>query len=125
MKPEAFAAQALEAARTGARVLIIRNTVKAAIATLEAVEALAQPGDDRLLFRTGNVATLHHSRFAAEDRKRLDRAVELALSVSPDRPPGGVIVIGTQTLEQSLDIDADLLLTDLCPIDVLLHAPQT
>jgi CRISPR-associated endonuclease/helicase Cas3 len=32
-----------------------------------------------------------------------------------------LILIGTQTLEQSLDIDADLLITDLAPMDVLLQ----
>jgi CRISPR-associated endonuclease/helicase Cas3 len=41
--------------------------------------------------------------------------------IGRDRPTGGLIVIGTQTLEQSLDLDADLLLTDLCPVDVLLQ----
>src|SRR5690606_9862902 len=66
--------------------------------------------------------TLHHSRFAPEDRELLDRAVEQALSPVPaKRPSGGLIVIGTQTLEQSLDIDADMLVTDLCPADVLLQ----
>lgn len=113
------AAQARAAAEHGARVLVIRNTVSAAIDTLLAIEAESPPAD--LLFTVGGVSTLHHSRFAPHDRKRLDVAVETALSTARDRAPAGRIVVGTQTLEQSLDIDADLLITDLCPIDVLLQ----
>jgi CRISPR-associated endonuclease/helicase Cas3 len=61
----------------------------------------------------------HHSRFAAEDRALLDHAVEACLGKS--RTDGGMVIIGTQTLEVSLDLDADFLITDLCPADVLLQ----
>ena len=114
--PAAIAGTALDAAGKGAKVLVIRNTVASAQQVFDAV--LAGGGED-LSFRIGETATLHHSRFAAEDRSRLDVGVEATLGKI--RPPGGVVTVGTQTLEQSLDIDADLLLTDICPVDVLLQ----
>ena len=113
------ASRAVAAARAGARVLVVRNTVNAAIETWNAVRAV---GDDQLLLRVAKGPALHHGRFAPEDRKLLDEAVEAALSPQAERrAQGGVIAIGTQTLEQSLDVDADLLITDLCPVDVLLQ----
>lgn len=115
MAPEAAAALALKGAGQGARVLVIRNTVGAAVATWEAVVA-TRPD---LALQAGGGPALHHARFAAQDRRLLDTAVERALGKgSPDRP---VVVVGTQTLEQALDLDADLLVTDLCPMDVLLQ----
>ena len=115
----AVARRALAAARAGAKVLVVRNTVDHAIGTQQALLALAGPGDRELLFAVNGIATLHHGRFAAADRKLLDGRVEELLGRG--RAGGGGVVIGTQTLEQSLDIDADLLLTDLCPVDVLLQ----
>lgn len=109
---------AIPAAAAGARVLIIRNTVTRAIETLDAVVA---QGGSALLWKVAGAPAVHHSRFAAEDRDLLDREVESVLAPRWGPPGPGVIVIGTQTLEQSLDIDADLLITDLCPIDVLLQ----
>ncbi|MCY3991889.1 MAG: CRISPR-associated helicase Cas3' [Caldilineaceae bacterium] len=119
---EAYAAVAergLEAARAGAKVLIVRNTVGFAVRTQQALEERAGPGEQHLLFGVDGVVTLHHGRFAAGDRRRLDAAVEEQIGKS--RGPGGRVIVGTQTLEQSLDIDADLLITDLCPMDVLLQ----
>ena len=63
--------------------------------------------------------TLHHGRFAAEDRRFLDAKVEERFG--KHAPAGPSLVVATQTLEQSLDVDADLLITDLAPIDVLLQ----
>jgi len=109
---------AIAAAEKGAKVLIIRNTVTLAVDTLKVLEVMDVSPD--LLFRVTGVPTLHHGRFAPEDRKRLDKAVEDNLG-KERKSSGGKIIIGTQTLEQSLDIDADLLITDLCPADVLLQ----
>jgi CRISPR-associated endonuclease/helicase Cas3 len=115
----AVAALALAAAKEGAATLVIRNTVGAAIETARAVEELVGL-DSAFLCRVGEVPTLHHSRFAAEDRALLDAEVEMRLGKARGVGPG-VVVVGTQTLEISLDLDADLLITDLCPIDVLLQ----
>ncbi len=121
--PERIAALAVEAAARGARVLVVRNTVPAAMATLQTVEALAAAQGVDCLFKVNGVSTLHHSRFSRQDRPLLDAQVQAQIGKERSPRPGGVglVVVGTQTLEQSLDIDADLLITDLCPMDVLLQ----
>ena len=114
--PAAIARLAIRNARKGARVLVIRNTVLAAKAVFDEV---CGQGAEGLLLPVAGGPAVHHSRFAAEDRELLDTAVEEVLGKGSHG--GGRIVVGTQTLEQSLDIDADLLITDLCPVDVLLQ----
>jgi len=118
--PKQVALLAAQAAAQGARVLVVRNTVPAAVATLKALEelTLVQGGD--WLFKVNGVSTVHHSRYSRQDRPLLDQAVEDQIGKKRQGVHGRVI-IGTQTLEQSLDIDADLLITDLCPMDVLLQ----
>lgn len=118
--PVRIASLAVDSAAQGARVLIVRNTVPAAMATLRAVEKLTNEREGDWLFKLNGVSTLHHSRFSRQDRPLLD--VQVQAQIGKRRiDPGGRIVVGTQTLEQSLDIDADLLITDLCPMDVLLQ----
>jgi CRISPR-associated endonuclease/helicase Cas3 len=115
--PKTIAERALSAAECGARVLVVRNTVRDAVATARALEEIAP--DHPSLFRLDGVATLHHGRFARTDRWRLDAEVERRIGKGAQARP--LVLIGTQTLEQSLDIDADFLVTDLAPMDVLLQ----
>ena len=102
-----------DAAEKGAVVLFIRNRVQDAC---DAVRGL----EDRKarLFRCERVVAPHHSRFAAEDRRLLDKALEAALGKKRSK---GVVAVTTQTAEQSLDICADWLVTDIAPGDVLLQ----
>lgn len=65
---------------------------------------------------------LDHSRFLAPDRAAHEKEIlaHVGKRSTPD-DRAGVLVIGTQVLEQSLDLDFDLLITDLCPMDLLLQ----
>ena len=92
----------------GARVLVIQSTVADALAMRDSIAARGLP------------VLLHHSRYAEPDRRYLDAQVLGLIGKTADRS-GGHVLVGTQTLEQSLDIDADLLVSDACPADVLLQ----
>jgi len=118
--PCAIASRAFDAARAGARVLVLRNTVTDALATQLALENLITIADQELLFRVAGIVTLHHARFSREDRGLLDEAIERDFG---KRAPArrGIIAVATQTVQQSLDLDADILFTDLAPMDVLLQ----
>jgi CRISPR-associated endonuclease/helicase Cas3 len=121
--PEAIAREAAEAAGDGARVLVIRNTVTDCIDTQKRlVDHLG--ADSPRLFRVDEKPVPHHSRFAPADRKKLDDRIETVFGGEEDEErcaSDGVVAVATQTVEQSLDIDADLMITDLCPVDVLLQ----
>ncbi|MHB1845465.1 MAG: CRISPR-associated helicase Cas3' [Deltaproteobacteria bacterium] len=118
--PDEIAEAALGAAARGARVAVLRSTVKGAIETQVAIERLAEEqGRCELLFQVDRRFAPHHSRFARDDRILLDGEVERRFGKGSKY--GGCVVAATQTIEQSLDIDFDWLLTDLAPMDVLLQ----
>ncbi len=61
-----------------------------------------------------------HSAFIATDR--IDKELSLLGMIGKNgKRPEKKIIIGTQVIEQSLDIDFDVLITDLCPVDLLLQ----
>lgn len=117
-QPESAVVEITAALAAGARVLVVMNTVARANGLLRALEAAIGP-DHPALFRYAGVACPHHGRFALPDRRALDAEVKRGLGQGS--PPGARLLVGTQTLEQSLDIDTDLLVTDLAPADVLLQ----
>lgn len=117
---ERIVAEIIPALQAGARVLVVLNTVSRVMEFFRRV--LAVPDFPRdWLFHCSNQHCPHHGRFAPEDRQVLDKAV--TAQFGKDAPPGPRLLVGSQTLEQSLDIDADLLITDLVPSDVLLQRP--
>lgn len=98
----------------GGCALVIRNTVKRVLETARALR-------DR--FGVENV-TVAHSCFVDLDRANKDSTL-LRLFGPPEktgaRPTGRHVVVASQVAEQSLDVDFDLLVSDLCPVDLLLQ----
>lgn len=65
---------------------------------------------------------LAHSAFTRADRARIEQNLLSRIGkTSEPRDRDHLIVIGTQVLEQSLDIDFDFLITQICPMDLLLQ----
>lgn len=96
----------------GEAVVWVRNTVGDACKAWE-----------RLVERFGiDACTLFHARFAAVDRRRIQEDVLAALGRTSDAASRkGRIVVTTQVFQESLDADADRMVTDLCPVDVMLQ----
>lgn len=105
--------EALERAERGERVLWLENTVAEAQERyrLLAARAAAMPG---------LAAGLLHSRFTPADRERQEaRWTDFLHPKAPQRGRTGGIVVATQVAEQSLDLDADMLISRFCPTDML------
>ena len=60
---------------------------------------------------------LLHSSFLAKDRSRIEEQILKTIENRPKK----LVIIGTQVLEQSLDLDFDVLITDAAPMDLLLQ----
>jgi CRISPR-associated endonuclease/helicase Cas3 len=110
--PESAVDWVVNRAETGACVAWMRNTVRDAV---EAYDELAERlGAERV--------TLFHARFALGDRLKTEQDVlaRFGKDSRADRRAGRVVV-ATQVVEQSLDLDFDKMLSDLAPVDLLLQ----
>lgn len=91
---------------------IIVNTVKRAQVLAKAFQQNQTMGDTPLM--------VLHSAFLAPERSKQEEKLQRLIGKDGHRPHK-MIVIGTQVLEQSLDIDFDVLYTDIAPIDLILQ----
>lgn len=68
----------------------------------------------------GEIALLH-SRFTVESRNRREQQLVHRLGPGSASRPERMIVVATQVVESSLDVDFDLMFTDIAPIDLLIQ----
>lgn len=105
----------LERAAQGQQILWIENSVAEAQERYLDLAARAQ--------ELGVACGLLHSRFTTQHRQRNENrwVGYYGKTGREERGKQGRILIGTQVLEQSLDIDADFLITRIAPTDMLLQ----
>ncbi|MDW8844774.1 CRISPR-associated helicase/endonuclease Cas3 [Erwinia sp. MMLR14_017] len=99
--------EAIAAAKAGAQVCLIFNLVD-----------IAQQVYQQLIGYTDLPVILFHSRYTLKDRTEKERHILDSFSPSGDRSVGRILV-ATQVVEQSLDVDFDWLITQHCPADLL------
>ena len=105
--------EALQRASCGECVLWIRNTVDDAQQTYRKLQSSNVEG--------GPSIALLHSRFPFFRREQLETEWMSRLGRGSISRPNGCVLVSTQVAEQSVDLDSDLLITDLAPTDMLLQ----
>ncbi len=93
--------------------VVIVNTVQRAQALYSRLKNEIDKGTDLLLF---------HARYPADERSEREQLVlEKFGGGETVHRPGRALLVATQVVEQSLDIDFDFMITDLAPVDLLLQ----
>lgn len=98
---------------TGGCFCVLLNTVKEAQETYRALrQQMPEMGENLLLF---------HARFSASRRAELEKKCISLLGSDKSLRPKRFILVATQVVEQSLDLDFDFMISALCPMDLLLQ----
>ena len=109
----AIAAFASRSVQKGGCYCILVNTVRKAQAVYRALLEVKDSDTETLLF---------HARFPVGRRDQIEKECLKKFGKGKDsQRPAKAILVATQVVEQSLDIDFDGMLTDLAPIDLLLQ----
>nr|WP_084089616.1 CRISPR-associated helicase/endonuclease Cas3 [Erwinia oleae] len=103
-----------QAVRTGECICWIRNTVDDALTAFRRLMAEGKIPEENLL--------LFHSRFAFGDRMAIEeKTLDWFSKDASPKQRHGKVLIATQVVEQSLDLDLDNMISDLAPVDLLIQ----
>jgi len=105
----AIASYARDLIKEGGCCCIVVNTVKKAQQIYKEIDS---PEVEKLLF---------HSRYKAYDRDGITSKVLDYFGKNSKKRPDKCILVATQIVEQSLDIDFDYMISEIAPIDLLLQ----
>ena len=108
--PERIAETAAEAVCDGGCLCVLMNTVKEAQAVYSALKQ--RYTGDLLLF---------HAQFPAGRRAEIEKSCILRYGKDKSQRPVRSILVATQVVEQSLDVDFDVMYTAVAPIDLLIQ----
>jgi CRISPR-associated endonuclease/helicase Cas3 len=111
-EPDSLARALRDALVDGGCAAVICNTVGRAQEVYRTLKAAQIVPAEKL--------TLFHARFPRQWREQIEGRVLDRFSKDKERPDRA-IVVATQVIEQSLDLDFDLMITDLAPVDLVLQ----
>lgn len=95
----------------GGCVAVICSTVNRAQAVYKRLQAFFSPEE----------LGLFHGRFLFKDRERIEKECLEKFGKGETHRPHRFVLVATQVIEQSLDVDFDLMISDIAPIDLLLQ----
>lgn len=109
--PEQIARKAAELVQDGGCLCVLLNVVDQAQTVYQALKQMGFDGET-LLF---------HARFPAEWRQEIEAQCIRWFGKDKSHRPKKAILVATQVVEQSLDVDFDAMMTAVAPIDLLLQ----
>ncbi len=105
----------IEKAEAGNRILIVLNTINKA-------EKIYKLIKNKITHKNDIYMALIHSKFTLQERKIIEKDLEKNfINPKPKNERIPKILVSTQVVEVSLDIDADYLYTEIAPIDSLIQ----
>jgi len=105
--------------QAGEAVLVVTNLVAAAQQLAEALAKRLKSDWPQRCDPARDSVLLVHSRFTAEDRLQREAVLQARVAQHPRQQ--GFVVVATQVVEVSLDVDFDTLYTDPAPLEALIQ----